>query len=131
MSSSVVRWCGGPSAYGEAVAGPVGRTSSATPRRTSMPEIVGVTVVCMAVERFSVTMDPEVGAAVREAAEQAGTSVSAWLAEAAADKIRRQRLRAALDVWEIEDGALTPDELAAAATTLESPGEDRSAGSAA
>jgi hypothetical protein len=43
-----------------------------------------------------------------------GISVSAWLSEAAADRIRNELLGAALDAWESEDGAFTEAELDAA-----------------
>jgi hypothetical protein len=77
------------------------------------------TVVCMAqVDRFSVTMPPELGEGVRQAAARQGTSVSTWLTEAAADKLRNELLGAALDQWEAEDGAFTPAELDAAASGL-------------
>lgn len=72
----------------------------------------------MTVDRMSVTMDPRLGGAVRDAAAQAGISVSAWIAEAAADKVRNQLLGAALDAWQAEDGAFTEEELAAAAEVL-------------
>lgn len=72
----------------------------------------------MQVDRFSVTMDPELGAAVRAAAARAGTSVSAWLAHAAADGLRNDLLGAALDAWESEDGAFDEAELDAAAAVL-------------
>jgi hypothetical protein len=72
----------------------------------------------MAVERFSVTMDPELGTAVRESAERAGVSVSAWLAHAAADRVRNDLLGAALDAWEAESGPFGQAELDSAAATL-------------
>jgi hypothetical protein len=72
----------------------------------------------MQVDRFSVTMEPELGTAVRDAAQRAGMSVSAWLAQAAADRLRNDLLGAALDTWEAEDGAFGDDELDAAAATL-------------
>ncbi len=56
------------------------------------------------VDRFSVTMPPELGEGVRQAAARQGTSVSTWLTEAAADKLRNELLGAALDQWEAEDG---------------------------
>ena len=78
-----------------------------------------VTVVCMAqVDRFSVTMPVELGEGVRHAAARAGVSVSAWLSEAAADRIRNELLGAALDTWESEEGAFTEAELDAAASRL-------------
>jgi hypothetical protein len=72
----------------------------------------------MQVDRFSVTMEPELGRAVRDAAARAGVSVSGWLGRAAADRVRNELLGAALDAWESEDGPLTDDELAAAAALL-------------
>jgi hypothetical protein len=59
------------------------------------------------VDRFSVAMPPELGKGVREAAARQGISVSAWLSDAAADRLRDDLLGAALDVWEAEDGAFT------------------------
>ncbi len=80
---------------------------------------VGVTIVCMTqVDRFSVTMPPELGNAVREAAAREGASVSTWLSEAAADKIRNELLGAALDAWEAENGPFSDEELNAAAAAL-------------
>ncbi len=75
-------------------------------------------IVCMQVDRFSVTMEPDLGAAVRAAAERAGMSVSGWLAQAAADRLRNDLLGAALDAWEAEDGPFGVDALDAAAATL-------------
>lgn len=68
----------------------------------------------MAVDRLSLTLDPDLGAAVREAAAAERRSVSSWLADAAEMRLRHQRLGAALDAWEAENGALTEAELAAA-----------------
>lgn len=80
---------------------------------------VCITVLCMTqVDRLSVTMPPEVGAAVREAAARQGTSVSNWIADAAAQRLRNDLLGAALDVWEEEDGAFSDAELKAAAASL-------------
>jgi hypothetical protein len=76
-------------------------------------------MVCMAqVDRLSVTMPPEVGAAVRAAAEREGTSVSTWLTTAAAQRLRNELLGAALDQWEAEDGGFTEEELNTAAAAL-------------
>jgi hypothetical protein len=81
--------------------------------------LVCVTIICMAqVDRFSVTMPPEVGQGVRQAAARQGTSVSTWLTEAAADKLRNELLGAALDQWEAEDGPFTQAELDEAASRL-------------
>ncbi len=70
------------------------------------------------VDRFSVTMPPELGEGVRQAAARQGTSVSAWLSAAAADRLRNELLGIALDVWESEDGSFTEAELSAAASRL-------------
>ena len=80
---------------------------------------VCVTLVCMAqVDRLSVTMPPEIGAAVREAAAREGTSVSTWLAVAAAQRLRNDLLGVALDLWEAEDGPFSDAELNTAAAAL-------------
>jgi len=63
-------------------------------------------------------MPPEIGAAVRKAAAQQGRSVSSWLADAAADRLRNELLGAALDAWEAEDGPFTQQELDDAAAAL-------------
>ncbi len=63
------------------------------------------------VDRFSVTMPPELGEGVRQAAARQGISVSAWLAQAAADRLRNELLGAALDAWESEDGPFAETEL--------------------
>lgn len=63
-------------------------------------------------------MDPTLGEAVRTAAARSQTSVSRWLAQAAADRLRNDLLGAALDVWEAEDGPFDDAELNAAAAAL-------------
>jgi len=76
---------------------------------------------------MSIPFAPELGAAVREAAERAGMTLSDWLAEAAQAKLRvdvdaeeelQRKMRGLdkfLDEWEAEHGAFTEEELAAAA----------------
>ena len=73
------------------------------------------------VDRLSVTMPPELGEGVRQAAARQGTSVSAWLSEAAADRLRNELLGAALDAWEAGDRPFTEAELEAAASRLGLP----------
>ena len=68
-------------------------------------------IVCMVVDRLSITVDAELGKAVREAAASKGMSVSSWVSEAVAHAVRNFRLGQALDVWEAEDGPLTQAEL--------------------
>lgn len=75
----------------------------------------------MNVDRITVSVDAELGAAAREAAERAGTSMSGWVAEAMAARLRNQLLGAALDAWEAENGAFTEEELAEAAAEFGVP----------
>ena len=79
---------------------------------------------------MSVTFAPELGEAVRAAAEQAGLSLSDWMAKAAEAKIqadwearilkeaeqerRHQGLREFLDEYQAEYGAFTEEEMARA-----------------
>lgn len=72
----------------------------------------------MQVDRLSITLEPKLGAAARQAAKRAGMSLSAWIARATADRVRNEALGLALDQWEAEHGALTAEELAAASTEL-------------
>ena len=72
----------------------------------------------MKVDKLSVSFDPDLGDAVRDAAKRAGRGLSGWLAEAAEAKLRSEALGEFLDHWEAEHGALGPDQLAAAATEL-------------
>ena len=72
----------------------------------------------MHVDRLSITLDPALGAAARKAAKRANVSLSAWIAQATADRVRNEALGRALDQWEAEEGALTAAELAEAARAL-------------
>ena len=72
----------------------------------------------MNVDRLSITLDPALGAAARRAAKRAHVSLSAWIAEATADRVRNEALGRALDQWEADEGAFTEAELAAAADAL-------------
>jgi hypothetical protein len=72
----------------------------------------------MKVDKLSVSFDPDLGDAVREAAKRAGRGLSGWLAEAAEAKLRSEALGDFLDGWEAEHGALSADRLAAAAAEL-------------
>lgn len=51
----------------------------------------------MAVEKFSVSLEPDLGRALREAAETEHVTVSAWMAEAARQRLRNMALTVALD----------------------------------
>jgi hypothetical protein len=70
------------------------------------------------VDKLSISFDPDLGDAVRGAARQGGTSLSAWLADAAAAKLRAGALAEYLEDWEKAHGPLTNDELASAAAEL-------------
>ncbi len=70
------------------------------------------------VDKLSVSFDPDLGDAVRDAAKRAGRGLSGWLAEAAEAKLRPEALGDFLDDWEAEHGALSSDQLEAAAVEL-------------
>ena len=72
----------------------------------------------MKVDKLSISLDPELGDAVRSAAAQAGKPVSSWLAEAAASKLRAEALAEFLAGWEAERGVLTAAEIARAEREL-------------
>lgn len=76
------------------------------------------TLVCMNVDRLSITLDPRLGAAARKAAKRAKVSLSTWIAEATADRVRNEALGTVLDQWESEDGVFSSQELATAAEAL-------------
>ena len=86
---------------------------------------------------LSVTFAPELREAVRKAADEAGPSLSEWLAQAAEAKIRAdgqarileeaererrfQGLREFLDEYQAEHGAFTDEEMAEASRKLGLP----------
>jgi hypothetical protein len=65
-------------------------------------------------EKRSVSLPPEVAAAVDAAASAEGTTMSAWLADAALRRLRVDRGLRAMAEWEAEHGAFTAEELAEA-----------------
>jgi hypothetical protein len=73
------------------------------------------------VDKLSVSFDPDLGDAVRAAAERSGGGLSRWLADAAAAKLRAEALAEFLDDWEAEHGRFTTDELAKASRDLGLP----------
>jgi hypothetical protein len=75
----------------------------------------------MKVDKLSVSFDPDLGDAVRAAANRSGRGLSGWLAEAAAAKLRAEALADFLDAWEAEHGPLTAEELATATAELGLP----------
>jgi hypothetical protein len=65
----------------------------------------------MKVAKVSISLEAELGERVRAAAAKAGMSLSAWLAEAAAAKLRGAALDEFLEEWKAEHGDFTFEEL--------------------
>ena len=63
-------------------------------------------------EKRSISLAPDLAAAIGAAAAAEGTSVSAWIAATAAHRLRLDSGRRGIAEWEQENGALTSDELA-------------------
>jgi hypothetical protein len=80
----------------------------------------------MGVEKMSVSFDLELGEAIRGSASDSQQSVSAWLAEAARDRLRLEALGQAVADWEQEYGPLTDAEIAEAERVLERQTKRRS-----
>jgi hypothetical protein len=68
----------------------------------------------MGVEKMSVSFELELGEAIRAAASSANQSVSAWLAQAARDRLRLEALGQAVTSWERTFGPLSEAEIKAA-----------------
>ena len=73
----------------------------------------------MGVEKMSVSFELGLGEAIRTSAGAEGRSVSAWLAEAARDRLRLEALGDAVTAWEDEFGPLTAAEVAEAERALD------------
>jgi hypothetical protein len=84
----------------------------------------------MGVEKVSASFDLELGEAIRASASGAGQSVSAWLAEAARDRLRLEALASAVTAWEQEFGPLTAAEVGDAERVLERAAKRRRKGGA-
>lgn len=80
----------------------------------------------MGVEKMSVSFDLELGKAIRASASDSGQSVSAWLGEAARDRLRLEALGQAVASWEHEFGPLTDAEIAQADRLLQQQTKGRS-----
>lgn len=63
---------------------------------------------------MSISLEPDLDHEVREAAKRRGLTLSAWIAEAAAQQLRHESLRSYLDDFEREFGPFTDEELAQA-----------------
>ncbi|MGH3263329.1 MAG: hypothetical protein ACRDNS_15200, partial [Trebonia sp.] len=65
----------------------------------------------MVAEKYSASMDAALLADARADAETEGLTLSSWLADAAADRLRLRALRHLVDEWEAEHGAISVAEL--------------------
>lgn len=64
----------------------------------------------MATERLTISIDAELAALVRAAAESERGNVSSWLAAAAQRRLESQGLRTVIVDWEAEHGAISDAE---------------------
>ncbi len=63
-------------------------------------------------EKRSISLPPELAVAIDAAAAAQGATVSAWIAQAAADRLSLEKGRRGIAEWETENGPLTVAELA-------------------
>jgi Arc/MetJ family transcription regulator len=75
--------------------------------------------------QVSVTIDAAVLAEVERRLKSEKTTLSAYVSEALAERIRREKLRAALEAFEHEHGAITAEELARARSHLSEPARSK------
>lgn len=72
----------------------------------------------MPVERVTVSIESDLAAAVREAADDDSLNISAWFADAARRRLASRGLRDVIADWEAEHGAFSEQELDAARSRL-------------
>lgn len=72
----------------------------------------------MKVDKMSISLDPDLGDEVRSAARESGKPLSAWIAEAAAAKLRSEALSKLLEEWQNEHGPLSDEEIRKAEAEL-------------
>ncbi|MEE9414607.1 MAG: hypothetical protein V3V01_04925 [Acidimicrobiales bacterium] len=72
----------------------------------------------MTVERLTVSLESELAAAVREAADSDAQNTSAWLAEAARNRLARRGLAEVVAQWEAAHGGFAAEELEVARARL-------------
>ena len=65
----------------------------------------------MTTERLAISVDPRLSAQIRELADASGSSISAWMADAAERKVRSTARRAALAEYEAEFGEISEAEV--------------------
>ena len=63
-------------------------------------------------QKRSISLPPDLAEAIDHAAAQEGTTVSAWLADTAAHRLRLDAGRRGIAEWERKNGMLTAAELA-------------------
>jgi len=63
-------------------------------------------------QKRSISLPADLADAIDVAANAEGTTVSAWIAETAAHRLRIDAGRRGVAEWERQHGSLTPDELA-------------------
>lgn len=74
--------------------------------------------VWMPAAKPTISLDPDLRDQIEAAASGAGVSFSAWLAEAARQRLRKERLLGLIAEWEAEHGAFTEEERAEARAEL-------------
>jgi hypothetical protein len=82
------------------------------------------------VEKMSVSFDLQLGQDIRQSADAQGRSVSAWLAEAARDRLYKEALGEAMQEWQRVHGPLSAEELDEAGRTLDRAAKRRRSGAA-
>ena len=73
---------------------------------------LGSNMMAMAAKKYSASMNDLLLADARADAEAEGLTLSSWLADAAADRLRLKALRRLVDEWEAEHGVISVAELA-------------------
>jgi post-segregation antitoxin (ccd killing protein) len=73
------------------------------------------------VDKMSISLAPDLGAAVREEAKSEGIPLSAWVADALAEKLRAKAFDKFIAEWEAKHGVITEEEMAEAARELGLP----------
>lgn len=76
----------------------------------------------MAARKLSISMDEDLVDEVQQAAEEAGMTVSAWLAEQARERVRLLGLAKLVDDWQKEHGYFSDEEMAGVHAELDSWG---------
>ena len=79
----------------------------------------------MPASKPTISLDPELKAQIEAAAAVSGESFSAWMADAARQRLRKERLLGLIAEWETEHGPITEDEAAAARAELGIPSRRR------